>query len=309
MENQKSRFLNCISKRIFNCRYGRNDKQSDYTFVSYGAIQDTSNNTTCLDSTGPRAVSSMIHKSGESSSASDFTFNKTDLSKNISIYVSDEQLNGHFLYPGEDTLYSSQSTDPEISRRSSCNSFSSSKTTYDPEVSIASNNSPLSKYQTLHIDTISSSCEYLHSTELSDQANTTGLLPMSPSLLFPRADAPNNSVVSSVSDEGVSNELRLVDSIIKDISYACEGDSTHVVINDYQATFVDDISVTFAERLNIIRDDNDEWVFVEVSNDGRTGFVPRRIVTSIAYFKQQLVDHRSSISGSRTSLISASIDI
>ncbi len=293
MQNQKSRFFKFISKRIINCRWNCNNTQSDYT-VSYGDIQNNSH-----DSTGPRAVSSMICSSQDNSCGFDFTFNKTGLSKNISIYVSDEQLNENFLSSDEETFDSNKSA--EITRRTSCSSFVNDQTRYDQEVTIQSEISLMSNYQTLHIDTISVNCENLHSTEINQESNITE------KYSYPNNDALNNSVETS--EEFFNSELQLVDSIIKDISFVSEMNSTHVVINDYQAKFVDDVSVSFADRINIIRDDNDEWVFVEVSNDGRRGFVPRSILITISYFKKQLMQHRLSICGSRVSLISTSIDV
>ncbi len=65
--------------------------------------------------------------------------------------------------------------------------------------------------------------------------------------------------------------------------------ATHVIIENYVATFVDDISVVFADTLSIISENNEESVLVEVVRDCRRGFVPRSIVRKIGHFQQQLV--------------------
>lgn len=71
---------------------------------------------------------------------------------------------------------------------------------------------------------------------------------------------------------------------------------TYVVSSDYDATFVDDLSVQFADTVKILRDNNDDWLYVQVSGDGgRCGYVPRTIVLDLKQFVKQLKEQHYSI--------------
>lgn len=72
------------------------------------------------------------------------------------------------------------------------------------------------------------------------------------------------------------------------------GSETFVVWGDYDATFVDDISVQFADTVKILRDNNDDWLYVQLSNDGRCGYVPRTIVLDLKQFVKQLKEQQYS---------------
>ena len=70
---------------------------------------------------------------------------------------------------------------------------------------------------------------------------------------------------------------------------------THVCASDYEATFVNDVTVHFADTIKIIRDNNDEWLYVQVASDGRQGYVPRTIVMDLKQFVEQLVKNKASM--------------
>ena len=65
--------------------------------------------------------------------------------------------------------------------------------------------------------------------------------------------------------------------------------ATHICTSNYEATFVDDVTVKFADMVKILRSNsNDEWVQVQVASDGRKGFVPKNIILDIKQFISQL---------------------
>lgn len=73
---------------------------------------------------------------------------------------------------------------------------------------------------------------------------------------------------------------------------------TYVVSNHYEATFVDDLSVQFAQTVKILRDNNDDWLYVQVSTargGSSSGYVPRTIVIDLKKFVQQLKEQQYNI--------------
>lgn len=80
-----------------------------------------------------------------------------------------------------------------------------------------------------------------------------------------------------------------------DDSTSSSSNSSHVCSSAYEATFVEDVSVHFADTVRIIRDNNDEWLYVRVATDGRQGYVPRNIVMDLKQFVDQLVKTRADL--------------
>ena len=48
--------------------------------------------------------------------------------------------------------------------------------------------------------------------------------------------------------------------------------------------------------IKILRDNNDEWLFVQVASDGRQGYIPRTIVLDLNKFLTQLKQHHAQFS-------------
>lgn len=71
---------------------------------------------------------------------------------------------------------------------------------------------------------------------------------------------------------------------------------TYVCSTDYEATFVDDLSVHFADTVKILKDNHDDWLYVQVSTDGRRGYVPKTIVLDLKQFMHQLKENHLNIS-------------
>ena len=105
----------------------------------------------------------------------------------------------------------------------------------------------------------------------------------------------SNLEESSIMSENASN----LESMIQSLTMLIEDDGEHedkfVCSTDYEATFVDDLSVQFADTVKILRDNNDDWLFVQLAGDGRCGFVPRTIVLDLKQFVKQLKEQHYSI--------------
>ena len=150
------------------------------------------------------------------------------------------------------------------------------------------------------------SVDYLHSTKIStnekicdfsmDQSNI-----MPPPIL--------TSTKSHIHDESSDTTLKskrqdilcqvnafetIIDGLSRTISDENEQE-THVCTSDYEATFVGDVAVQFADTIQILKQDNDEWLYVRVASDGRLGYLPRTIVVDLKQFIEQLKLHRDEL--------------
>jgi len=268
-------FFNCIAKNLFKCKSSKRYQAQNYEFISYGTSQ--SENSSRLDTSDmPRAVSTMIQDpSFNATSNQQFNFDK---SSDISIYISDEQLHNQFLIPEEETITNETALDDtEVTRRTSFNSINFYSR---EEVTIVrKSTSPISNTK-IRFESLSESCEYLHSTKISDQDLTR----QQPSL-------------ESTNASDFSEHLTYIDTIIHNSKSVS---ATHACIQDYEATFVDDVSVSFADSVTVLKDDNEEYFYVQVESDGRRGFVPRNVVLGIDDFIAQLNQHRRLTSSMNT---------
>ena len=115
-----------------------------------------------------------------------------------------------------------------------------------------------------------------------------------------------NSVIS-LDDSSIQIIEYKIDSLIASMSVLIEEEEsqisgamynrTYVVSSEYEATFYDDLTVQFAETVKILRDNHDDWLYVQVSTDGRCGFVPRTIVLDLKQFVKQLKEEHYSLMG------------
>ena len=141
--------------------------------------------------------------------------------------------------------------------------------------------------------TLSPRFELKNSLESSSSLSLTDS-PVSSSSQIESFNRPNN-------DE-YSNQLSIIDSMISNLSIV-DDEETQVCTNNYEATFVDDVTVHFADTVRILRDNKDEWLYVQVVDDGRQGFVPRTIVLDLNQFIQQLKQHKDQLTRSKVSLL------
>lgn len=265
-------FLSCITKNLFKCKTNRYTS-NDYEYIGYGGSQTEASNQ--LETTVPRASSTMIyHESKNAPTNKNFTFNNTKDNKEMSIYVSDEQLHDQFLICQEETtLVSPKET--EITRHASLESINCHDR--DEITIIRKSTSPISN-RLQCLDSMSESCDYLCSTKISEQELTI---------------LPQVSSIESNEFERSVEHSDCIDSIILNASRnITEFNSNHACIKDYEAMFVDDVSVAFSDTVQVLRDTNEEWVYVEVAGDCRKGFVPRAVLIGIDDFIAQLKQHK-----------------
>ena len=196
-------------------------------------------------------------------------------------------------------------------RRSSIASATTYQADSSCETVIRHNNSPISDYKSHQPDETSTILyECLHSTKISAsinqscerchqcQMNETSLSPFStksklnldsPLLSSSTMSASPKLFVSQSSLE--SQSVQPYESMITYLSSTVNDENaTHICTSNYEATFVDDVSVKFADMVKILSSNknNDEWVQVQVASDGRIGFVPKNIVLDIKQFINQL---------------------
>ena len=308
-KQSKNTLINCITNTIFRCKNSKINRR-DYTFISYDRInnQDTQNQTNICNESGPRAMSTMIQEKSNmpveyqlfpSKSDLHFTFANSD----VSIYLSEEQFRDQFQTTSESTICA----DPELTRRQSV--FSMTKRV---SVEIPCNNliSPIS-FKTLSPSNTLESVEYLQSTEIF-QVHAKTLTPNTTSgsdFSFPFLQS---SSLCDKSSEEIDLKIKYIDSILSNLS-TCDASSTinptHIIISDYEATFVGDITVNLSDTVCILKNDNQEWVQVQVAKNGLTGFVPKAAVLEIKEFVVQLKVHRESLVDANSFLLSNPINV
>lgn len=292
--SSKKNIIDCITKTIFRCKNSKRNR-NDYTFVSYDRIsnnQDSQNRSNISSQSGPRAMSTMIQTASNSfeyqlfPSKSDlhFNFEKSD----VSLYISEEQLLDQFQSAEESTLHHS---DLEITRRQSVNSVTTCDTV---EIPCSNQISPIS-FKTLCPSTSVETVEYLQSTELSN--DIFNYQDMSSNLEFTLPFFQSSSLSHKSSEEN-DFKIKFIDTMIQNLSLSDSSPSTcatHVIITDYDATFVGDLTVNLSDTVCILKDDNHEWIQVQVTKSGLVGFVPRTAVLEINQFVTQLKVHRESL--------------
>jgi hypothetical protein len=113
----------------------------------------------------------------------------------------------------------------------------------------------------------------------SSTVSTSPLSSNPPSFQF------DDSMTSATAMQPFESMISYLSSTVNDEN----SNATHICTSNYEATFVDDVTVKFADMVKVLRsDNNDEWIQVQVASDGRKGFVPRNIVLDIKQFISQL---------------------
>jgi hypothetical protein len=102
----------------------------------------------------------------------------------------------------------------------------------------------------------------------------------------------------------INNEIKNCQSLLLNLTSAfnesisnsnSSSNEIYVCTCEYQGTFVEDLSVQFAETIRILRDNKDEWLYVESSQDGRKGYIPRDIAIDFKQFINQLKSHQAQL--------------
>ena len=175
------------------------------------------------------------------------------------------------------------------------------------DITIRRNNSPISTFYNYEENTVVYGCECLHSTEMSGVHSSSCVQCNMPRYLSPMSSSSSSSCNQSgsfltspvsTSTSFTFEQHSTIESILSGLELTLRENSnneTHVCASDYEATFVNDVTVHFADTIKIIRDNNDEWLYVQVASDGRQGYVPRTIVMDLKQFVEQLVKNKASM--------------
>jgi len=310
--NSKKQFLNkCLQMTgLFKCKANGHSGNANYEYISYErsttSEQTMSQLFTSSDFNNP-ATSTMIESDTQMNTQStSFASNEISIERHIienyPILDSEEQATYCYYDNPLEVTRKNRSSNSQ----SFCNNTLARLNNSTECETIVHNTSPLSELKAYDC-----SCEFLNSTEINTirqvhpyvnnikqisqpcnqieyqqlsfnnslNSNSTESSsfnsPVSCSTsLFHKSDivAPNSTELEHLTAEEEDEE--------DDFNYICS--------QNYVATFVDDISVQFADTVKILKDNNDEWLYVQVSDDGRTGFIPRSIVVDFKQFISQL---------------------
>jgi hypothetical protein len=315
--------LSGITQKLFPCKSNQHANALNYEYFQYEESSKQSNENqpatstmieSCLQESGlvyNRVTDNYTFSSNDASLVSGLSQQRYMHGPNYVTLASNESSNYLFELDQEEETRKSDyiDTDGENTIRSCTN-----KTDYE-DITIKHNTSPISKYY----EQDKSDCSMigcLQSTELPSQeqcardcfqcfnesspattrSHSTISSPVTTSTSF---DSESMYWLDISKNESVRPRDDF-DSILEMFSSTIdttEGsqDATHVCASNYDAKFMGDVSVHFADTIQILRDNQDEWLYVKVATDGREGYVPRTIVMDLKRFVEQLVKAKSSL--------------
>ena len=265
---------------------------------------DFTNNTATTDIPTQPISSTMIEYTPYSNTESKHRFQYTQQGNKNDYY---------YLYPDEESNFKNHTIEIEESRRNtpSVSSMTSHLSDYDDITIVNNDKSPISNNKQIAHDE-DSFFDYLHSTRISNENLNILSSSLMPDSLTPLATNKHSTLLHSpiTSPKKNSNSSLLsvttnflevssnIENLIFGLSAIYEVDkNTKICTMDYQATFVDDVTVHFADTLSIIKDENDDWLFVEIHSDKRRGFIPKNIVSELGEFIDQLKQYHNQVAG------------
>jgi hypothetical protein len=302
-----------LTRTLFPCKSNRNALNYDYFHYEPSTTNETAQSFSPPNESLPPATSTMIQAgfvynqtadsyvlpSGDSHDSSLLSCIAPAMSgPNYVTLVSDQHFNTSqdLFYELEEETCKSNLSD---THDHSCSIVSLVNNDYE-DITIKHNNSPISTFyeqDTLSNTSGSSSSGYLHSTEISNEDKETRLSRNFSTTSSIMASPVSTSTSFDSSRETVGAESDAYGSLMG--MFASEtidtAGATHVCAETYEATFVGDVSVHFADTIRIVRDNHDEWLYVRVASDGREGYVPRTIVIDLKQFVDQLVKTKSAL--------------
>ena len=305
-----------LKRSLFPCKYIPRTNQENYVIFNFESSPEGSNCSTAenLD-LQPPVTSTMI----DTSSTCRLTTNQ-NLAYQRTVSCIEPDSSTTLVDTKYQLLQSSSDMDMEVSRSVIFEPTQNTNQTrlnndYEDVTIIKHNNSPMSNYTNYQFDEISMiGNDYcLQSTKLSSTTDDSSLQCVQ-CKLSPHPNPQQHSTMLSLSPESNSSQFSFsnsagpnLESIIQGLSMLIDKEDetvvndsleghkvnseTYVCSTDYEATFVDDLSVQFADTVKILRDNKDDWLYVQVSTDGRRGYVPRTIVLDLKQFIKQLKDH------------------
>jgi hypothetical protein len=146
------------------------------------------------------------------------------------------------------------------------------------------------------------SFDYFHSTkidfklQLDDPRQSNPSWPLSPMYEHMSSTRKSHEIQSSTeyfsiddSEEKCSQAYQKaqITSLIDSLSEVRES-NTFVCQSSYEASFVGDVTVQFADTVKIIRECNNDWLVVKITETGQEGFVPKNIVIDLKLFINKL---------------------
>ena len=146
------------------------------------------------------------------------------------------------------------------------------------------NNSPSSKLFLFNTSVESIDKHCMQSTKLSNDSEyqSMQLLPSSldSSIVL---STPSSPLLSSTLNE-FSSKSR--DSLLMRLKQSNK--ANYVCTKDYKATFVEDLDISRGDCVSIIKDDNQEWLYVQLIHNGLHGYVPRESISDIQSYIKHL---------------------
>lgn len=309
--------LSGITKTLFPCKSTPPSNQDNYVIFSHENKSDVSLDCSTINPATSTMIDSMQFSSSTNTNGAQ-SMNRFHISD-----ITNHRQNDYYILQSDSDNYHRQFmrndtyTELEETRRSSIISSSSIRTynTNDDFTIVQHNNSPISDHRnTIHNQSDESAYngfDCLQSTKISNDNYTsnsykkcelpTSLSPLSSykqSTLMhsPVSASTSISAQSDYQDSQIGDISSQLHSIISGLSSILEDpndNETHACVSNYEATFVDDVTVQFADTVRIIRDNNDDWLYVQVSSDGRMGYVPKSVVLGLKEFVDQLKDQQS----------------
>jgi hypothetical protein len=297
--------LSNLTRMLFpSCTSSHQSAALNYEYFHYEPSDCSSRSQFTPPNDNRPATSTMIESSNESGfvynqTADSYTFQATSPAglksmsgPNYVTLVSAEQASSdeNYFYELEETCKSNL-LNSEESVSSVGNDFE--------VITMRHHNSPISTfYEHDSLSNTSADAYLLHSTEMLVHEEREAKLSMNFSTTSSIMASPVSTSTSFHSQLGA---VDVYDSLLEMLSSTVASDAqttqpTHVCAQNYDATFVGDVTVHFADTIQIVRDsDSDEWLYVRVASDGREGYVPRTIVIDLKQFVDQLVKTKSSL--------------
>jgi hypothetical protein len=293
---------------LFKCKSNAHPTNANYEYISYerSTTDDQTMSQLFTASENNPATSTMIESDLQTNTqSSSFDSNEISIERhiieNFPILESNDQQYGY-----DNPLEITRKNHSSNSLSMGNNTFVRMNNSRECET-IVHNTSPLSELKTYQC-----SCEFLNSTEINTirkvHPYVNNIKQISQPCTQIEYQSFNNSLSSNSTESSsfsspvscstslfhnnaeniVSNSTELEHLTAAEDNDENDDDFDYICSQNYVATFIDDISVQFADTVKILKDNNDDWLYVQVSDDGRTGFIPKSIVVDFKQFISQL---------------------
>jgi hypothetical protein len=327
--------LQLTARNLFSCKSNKNRNDYEYFNYESGSTTTSFSSSYSFNHDSPMlrfepiqpATSTMIDR--ENNSSSDYSTYSMFRRNRLSSNTRNDQTNEFSLNCDKQKLFNTADslTDDEETCKSSYYDYQTQSISqdYDNIANFKHNTSPISTNYCEDTYTVNMQPICMHSTKMSNtnrahycfdcqmsqnlspmghkiRYNSSILAsPVSTSTSLETYNSYQNSYTSPFKQE-IHRQLQAFESIISTLSQTVlNNDSienvneTHVCAQNYEATFVDDVTVHFADTIKILKDQNNEWLYVKVATDGRQGYVPKAIVMDLRQFVEQLVKTKQSL--------------